>query len=192
MNMVQDFAIDDLRDCVQKIHNVNIRNFVDSALYDIAPEFWVQAASPSGRYHPPENNLVRGLVIHTVKAFYVGEELFSFYNVYDELEKDIVRAALILHDTMKGDPKWVSTVYDHGTRAARRLDTIEFQGSRSVVQRIQNAIMMHMSRWTYDTSALKMAATPTKLDRIVQMADFIASRNYISFYPLIGVEVKNR
>ena len=190
--MKEDFAIDDLKNCVRKISDKGLRDFVESALHGLNPAFWEQGASPSGRFHPPENNLRHGLVIHTVKAFYVAEELFSFYNVYNELEKNIVRAAVILHDSMKGDPEWSGTVHDHGTRAARRLDGIPFVDHHSILQRIQDAITMHMSRWTYDFTALVMAATPKKLDRIVQMADFIASRNSISFYPMINVDVKNR
>ena len=183
-NVWPEEVIQDYRNCVLRIENNEIRKLVDDYIDSIDDSpFWIQPGSPSGRYHPPENNLECGLIIHCVKAFYVAEGLFKFYGVEYALDKDVVRAAVLLHDTMKGFPLWKHTVPDHGTIAASHLGTIPTELPENVVEDIKACIRTHMSRWS-PWKVLAEATTPTKLQRITQMADYIASRKDISFYPL--------
>ena len=181
----EETIIGDLKKCVNAIKDLEIREFVDFALDDISPMWWEIPSSPSLRYHPPENNLrPLGLVVHTIKAFHVAQELYNFYGITDELEKDIIRSSVILHDIMKCHPNWEgTTVPDHSLLAANWLRAREFNGSDYTKQQILDCVALHNSRWTYPARELAKATTPTKLERIVQMADYIASRKSLSFYP---------
>ena len=187
----EETIIEDLRKCVLRIEDEKIREFVDHALDDIPPMWWEIPSSPSMRYHPPENNLrPLGLVVHTIKAFHVAQELYTFYGITDDHEKDIIRASVILHDIMKCEPNWNgTTVPDHGLLAANWLRYREFDGLQSTKDKILNCVALHNSRWTYPARELARATTPTKLERIVQMSDFIASRKTLSFYPASDLKV---
>ena len=179
----------DLDLCIKKIENDSIRKLVEDIFEKIKDSpFWTHPGSPSGRYHPPENQLVHGLVIHTVKTFVAAETLFKFWGIENPLEQDIVRASSLLHDTMKGHPFWKTTQPNHGEIAAGLIEMSEFDGPEIlkdlVVYHIKECVSLHNSRWTYPARELAKATTPTNMVRCVQLADMIASRREISFYPM--------
>jgi len=82
----------DLDDYLELIQSEGIRNFVKTALAAAPPEFWIAPASSSGKYHPPEDNMEGGLVIHSRKAVRVAIALCRFFGIEDGLMKDMVIA----------------------------------------------------------------------------------------------------
>ena len=182
----------DLDSCVDRIENDSIRKLVEDVFEKIKDSpFWTHPGSPSGRYHPPENQLKHGLVIHTVKTVHAAETLFKFWGIESPLEQDIVRAACLLHDTMKGHPFWKTTQPNHGEIAAGLVELTEFDGPGTfkdlVVYNLKECISLHNSRWTYPARELAKATTPTNMVRCVQLADMIASRKGISYYPTLDI-----
>ena len=169
---------------IKKIKTIEIRKFVYEALAKVSDDFWTAPTSSSGRYHPPESNVEpTGLLVHIVKALEIADGLFSYYGVTRQISKDIVNAALLLHDCYKGGPteKWDSMDPAHGKYATQFFKDIELD--EYIKAEILECIDTHMSRWARPLKSSMAGYTPTKLQRIVSLSDFIASRKKISFYP---------
>jgi len=187
----------DFNDCLGLIQNEKIRNLVTKALAAAPVEFWKDPSSASGKHHPPENQVEGGIVIHSRKAVFVALELFVWFNIKDQLSRDKVVAACILHDIAKyGVPwrKWVDK--RHGPIAAdwlkRFIPYCESSGENrqifpdedlnDVVELVRN----HMGRWNrpVPTPALAIGKEVSKKDilsLIVQIADFWSSQKWCPF-----------
>lgn len=179
--------MNDFTEIIRTIENADIQKFVNDVLEDASSEFWHAVSSVSLKNHPPEDNIEDiGLLIHTIKAFAVAETLFRFFGVVDITDQDIVRAALILHDICKqGNPWGIETDREHGRICADFIEKYELNDY--IKKRIQSCIRTHMSRWAYPMDSFKEFIFPDKLQTIVALSDYIASRNEISFYPNIPV-----
>lgn len=178
----KDQAMQDYLDRLDTIIDDDIRAFVKEALDDASDEFWTAQGSVSGINHPPEDNIVCGLLVHVTKAMEVAEELFRFFGVDDEVDRDIVRAAVMIHDTWKqGSPWGNSTHREHGLICAEMIE--KYTLDPYIKRKIQKCISSHMSRWAWPFSALASFIIPDKLQMVVALADYMASRNNVSFYP---------
>lgn len=174
----------DFLDRIKKIKTIEIRKFVYEALGKVSGDFWKAPTSSSGRYHPPESNIEpAGLLAHIVKALEIADGLFSYYGITRRIDKDIVNAALLLHDCYKGGPteNWDSMDPAHGKIATQFFKDIEL--NEYIKSRILDCIETHMSRWARPLKSSMKGYTPDLLQRIVSLSDFIASRKKISFYP---------
>lgn len=173
----------ELYDCVGKIIDDDIRKFTREILKDAPLQFWAAPSSSSGKKHPPEDNIYQGLVVHTIKAFYVARNLFKYFGVYDQTERDIIMSSIILHDIYKNGNPWSDkTDREHGKICADKM--YEYNKlDRYIRSKIQQCVRTHMSRWAYPIDSLKEGFMPDKMQMIVSLSDYIASRNDISFYP---------
>lgn len=175
----------DLNDCVELIGSEKIRDFVKTALAAAPPEFWTAPASSSGKYHPPEDQVEGGTVVHTRKAVRVAIDLFRFFGVEQELMKDRIIAAIILHDIQKNGIPWGEhTNYEHGRIACEWL--MQFAGSNPALVVICLLVRDHMGVWNQPnpTPALKFGDIVDRLaisHLIVQLADYWASRKWCPF-----------
>jgi len=168
---------------VKRIKSKNVQDYVLSAFNSSSPKFWEAPASSTGKYHPPEDLGNGGLVRHVIKAVYVAEELFRFYdNFLEQKDKDVVIASVLLHDIKKNGVRWGKhTDYQHGLIAYHWLD--RFSLEYSLKKDIRNCVRYHMGRWVQPESELEMAISPSINEHIVQISDFISSRREISFMP---------
>ena len=169
---------------IEKIKTTEIRKFVYEALGKVSDDFWSAPTSSSGRYHPPESNIKpAGLLAHIVKALEIADGLFSYFGVTNQIDKDIVNAALLLHDCYKGGPtkKWESMDPAHGQIATQFFKDIELD--EYIKSKILLCIRTHMNRFSRPFSSIMEFIMPDKLQMIVSQSDFIASRKKISFYP---------
>lgn len=181
-----------LRDLVGLIVNTPVKDFVYEALTEAHPDFWKCPASSSGKYHPPEDNGIGGTVRHTIKCVKVTESLLGYFGLNLDVEKDIAIAATILHDICKnGYPEqWaVHTNNQHGLIAYHWLDQFELK-SKYVKELIKNAVRYHMSIWSVPKEeAIVAVNNASAIVRIVQVADMVASRIGISYFPGIDLKV---
>ena len=196
---------------VNKIGDDKIKNFTLQALGNTAYQFWVCPSSSSGKHHPQEDNGTAGLVRHLIKAAEISIELCRFYDAKAmhgnwEQAEDIALAATLLHDICKnGMPdEWKEhTDYTHGLLAYNFLDRFELKDLiLPVKEYIKDAVRYHMGRWCKisndDTEEAKKlnseeiyratALTSRRIfDKIVQLSDYLASRENISFMPGIDI-----
>ncbi|MBU4348340.1 HD domain-containing protein [Patescibacteria group bacterium] len=176
-------------DCIELIQSLKIRNFVKKALKKAPKKFWIAPSSSSNKYHPPEDQSEGGVVIHSRKAVQVAISLCPFFSVSDQITKDKVIAACILHDTHKnGNPWGERTNYEHGKIAAEKFALIESTNDTDI-RDILDLIKDHMGLMNKPnpTPALKMQKEISHTDQkttmllIVQLADYWASRTWCSF-----------
>jgi len=184
---------------INRIEDKDIKEFTVYFLSKASEEFWTSPSSSSGKYHPLEDNNENGLIRHTIKAFYIAEDLCRFYNIKDTYI-DICRSACLLHDIMKNGIKWEDkTDYTHGLLAFNYMNNDEYiyvmaeNIYKTKIDPILLAVRWHMSRWCSPedenmTMGLYMSSIGSNyitntIIEIVQLSDYMASRKNISFLP---------
>ena len=166
---------EDLRDFVRYFFDVHVGEW-----------FWKSGASSSGKYHPQFAQGVGGLVRHTRAVEMFCEELLrmSSYAYMKAEYKDYARVACLLHDVRKygrGDTEDKDCYKEHGAIAAEDVaaaweefyrDEYDF---RPCSELLLMAIRSHMGQWTENREDRPF----TNIDRLVHMADYMASRPFI-------------
>ena len=142
--------------------------------------FWEDGASSSGKYHPKFAQGHGGLVRHTRAVVMVCNELLRLnsYAYMSDDYKNYAIIACILHDTCKygtADAKDMNCYKRHGAIAARAVRDawLDYFGSPAP-DLLLMAIRSHMGQWTEPREDRPF----TNLDRLVHMADYIASRRF--------------
>lgn len=186
---------------IQKIKSPTIRKFVEQALLEADPMFWKVPCSSSGKYHPPEDQIEGGLIVHIQKGVAVIEQ-FARRALFSEIELDAAIAAYLIHDICKdGVPPWGKhTDYTHGLLASKWLEQFSLH-DRVVKTMILDAVRYHMAPWCYavdpfkdrqytkeemmaNINELQRALTnPSRVELAVREADYWSSRETMSFMP---------
>lgn len=159
-------------------------------------KFFSAPSSSTGKHHPPEDNGVGGLMRHNLKAIQVGICLSRLYEISKE-QRDLVIAAVILHDTYKNKVNsdylsyWTDrTNYEHGKigadairRVGKELREIhpDYISGRVLrkINYVARLVEKHMSNWA--KPKIYPARKQNLLERIVIEANYLASRKGISF-----------
>ena len=152
--------------------------------------FFSVAASSTGKYHPPYALGEGGLVRHTKAAVTIAHELLQLemYNdVFTPAEKDLIIAALILHDGKKhGDNGSQYTVAEHPLVVADWIagdEVLSDMLPASTLQVLRDAIASHMGQWNTDYKTKKeiLPKPQTEIQKFVHLCDYLASRKYLEF-----------
>lgn len=175
---------------IELIKDQQVKEFVKYYLDNICPSiFFTCAASESGKHHPAFAKGQGGLIRHTkaVVLFALDILRMSSYAYMKELHKDYVIAACILHDTCKyGKTESVDkdAYPEHAKNAAELVASAWVQYFNDTPSEFfTNAIRSHMGQWSTD----KEDRPFTSIDRAVHLADYMASRDFISI-PSIETE----
>lgn len=175
-----------------EIKTEKIRILTAMALEKAPEYFFFVPASSSGKYHSKKNLGMGGLVRHTKEVFWLGQELLNhptFGGRLSDLEKDICRAAMILHDSCKqGFDSGGGTVTEHPllVRELLTLDDLEGPINVGLWGRICSVISTHMGPWTKNKEGKEVLPPPKdNLQALVHLADYLASRKRVSVdYPI--------
>lgn len=165
------------------ITDEGLKDFVKFYLENYCPPyFWEIGASASGKFHPDFTHGIGGLVRHTKAVCAFCEELLrmSQWAYMTEDRKNYARVACILHDTCKYGMDYnidKSAYSDHAELAATNVNCAwqEFFEESAPFELVQ-AIRSHMGQWS--TNKDNRPFTP--IDRLVHMADYVASRSFIT------------
>ena len=166
---------------ILNIESEDLRDFVRYFFDErVGAWFWESGASSSGKYHPKFSQGEGGLVRHTRAVAMVCEELLrmSSYAYMNAEYKDFARVACLLHDTFKygdGDTENKECYTQHGKLAADAVASAWqtfFNAPCSAF--LYHAILSHMGQWVEN----KEDRPFTNLDRLVHLADYIASRSF--------------
>ena len=166
---------------IANIKNEALRNAVTEYMNTAVPAYFFHiGASSSGKYHPKFSQGEGGLVRHTKAVIMVLNELMNLStNAYMPQDyKDAAYAAAIMHDTCKNgmtDEMDKSQYADHAKNACINWETFCAEAGLSFSPFIGMAIRSHMGQWTTN----KEEKPFTNIDRVVHMADYIASRSFI-------------
>ena len=136
------------------IQNETIRRIVEKALANVDDRFFFAPASSTGNYHPWWACVVHGLVYHTrMVAFLADINCDRFRNFAEDaaIDKDIVIAAAILHDSCKSGVRWEAkyTVHEHPLLPPLLIDADDLsEDEQKIWERICDVISTHMGEFT--------------------------------------------
>ena len=177
--------VESFKEELKLIKDDSIRKFVEDFLNHVPDYFFTTAASSTGKYHPAYALGEGGLVRHTKAATRIANELFRVNSfMYSDIEKDIIIASLILHDTYKhGKNGSVYTVTEHPLVAAEEVLSFESDVDKTYIQRIADNISTHMGQWNtdYKTKEEVLPLPKNKMQNFVHICDYLASRKCIEF-----------
>ena len=189
MKLTFDKILDDFFKLADSIKTPEIKKFVYEGFNMISEDFWMVPTSSSGRYHPPESNLTpMGLMVHNIKACTIAKGLMKFFGVDEQIDRDIVIGAILLHDSYKGGwtDAWDAMIPEHGYIAVSYLAKLDLEPDYVKIKLLK-AIETHMSRWARPFSSVTKFLFPEKTQLVVALSDMTASLPKVSFYPGISV-----
>ena len=166
------------------IQSKKIKDFVIDMLTKVPEYFFTIAASSTGKYHPSYTLGRGGLVRHTKAAVRVAHELVLTYD-FNDYEKDIIYASLILHDTCKNGKVYESEF----TKSTHPIDAVSLildyygNSNEEYVADICNCILTHMGRfnWDFKTREIVLPLPETELQNFVHLCDYIVSLRYLEY-----------
>ena len=166
----------------------NIKDFFKKAVTLVPDYFFEVPAASSGKFHSVLECGFGGLVYHTRSVAKVANYLVNlqqYKSKLNEVERDCVICAALLHDCLKHDweNKTGFSVHQHPVLAAdfvktdSRLDGIISDEIRII---IGDAVASHSGEWTTSTRSRVILPSPrTLVQELVHLSDYIASRNDI-------------
>ncbi len=166
----------------------NIKDFFKAAITLVPDYFFEVPASSSGKFHSALECGFGGLVYHTRAVAKVANYLVNlqqYKSKLNEVERDCVICAALLHDCIKHDweNKTGFSVHQHPMLAAEfiktdeRLDWIVSDEAREL---IGDAVASHSGEWTTSNRSKVVLPTPqTLVQELVHLSDYIASRGDI-------------
>jgi len=168
------------------IQNLELRKEVTDLLKQVPKYFQEVPASSTGKYHPAYALGSGGLYRHAQAALRIAIELFSILE-FTPAEKDIILAALMLHDCWKQGAensrpdmtaRKVHTTHEHPIIAADRVNSV-FKNA-DYARDVSAAIASHMGQWrTNAYSAVVLPLPKTAVQKFVHLCDYLASRRSI-------------
>ena len=174
------------KDEINYIKDQRVKNSLVYMINKLPDYFFEVAASSTGKYHPSYALGDGGLLRHSKAAMRIGYELLSDPTIGDKyslIEKDIMLAALLIHDGLKlGKTKEKYTRFDHPILMAEYIeeekDNLELNDEERKL--MCDVIKTHMGSWTTDYNGVEVLEKPkTKYQNFVHMCDFLASRKCI-------------
>lgn len=166
----------------------DIKEFFKKAITLVPDYFFEVPASSSGKFHSVLECGFGGLIYHTKSVAKVANYLVNlqqYKSKLNEIEKDCVICAALLHDCLKHgeENKTGFSVHQHPILASEfirsdtRLDGILIQETRDV---IADAVASHSGEWTTNKrSKIVLPSPQTLIQELVHLSDYIASRGDI-------------
>ena len=165
---------------VNSIQDESVKHQLYLAFEGVPDYFFKVAASSTGKYHPSYVLGEGGLYKHTLAAALIAKDLVQL-EMFEltGLEKDIIICALLLHDVCKlGIPEEKYTRFDHPLLAAQLVR--ERCTNQNFIDMVTPLIESHMGQWNITKYSNAILPKPeTKLQKIVHLCDYLASRKYL-------------
>ena len=166
----------------------NIKDFFKKAITIIPDYFFEVPASSSGKFHSALECGFGGLVYHTRSVAKVANYLVNlqqYKTKLNEVERDCVICAALLHDCLKHDweNKTGFSVHQHPVLASEFVKTDERLNeivNEEVRTLIGDAVASHSGEWTTNKRSKVVLPSPqTLVQELVHLSDYIASRGDI-------------
>ncbi len=166
----------------------DIKEFFKKAISIVPDYFFEVPAASSGKFHSVLECGFGGLVYHTRSVAKVANYLVNlqqYKSKLNEVERDCVICAALLHDCLKHDweNKTGFSVHQHPVLAAEfvkadeRLNEIVSDEIRTI---IGDAVASHSGEWTTSKRSKVILPSPqTLVQELVHLSDYIASRGDI-------------
>lgn len=179
---VESSAKQMLEQATNLIMDPSLKALVKLALKKVPKEFYSEASSSTGKYHPADEINKGGLVLHTCRVVNMANHLGDFYKI-SQKERDILTAGLILHDSCKGGLPWEVYAKDHGDVAAAFIAGLK-GGNSADAKEVQRAAANHMAQWSQKADGTRDPRPPKdQLEQIVSYADYLAAQDNVYVLP---------
>lgn len=175
---------------IEQITNDKLKKSTKKMAEDLPDYFWHVAASSSGKYHSSISLGEGGLLRHTLMVCRCAMDLVETEMFVRDTpaNRDIARVAALFHDGLKHgkvkeDGSYCDhTVFEHPLCAAdfvrEHLEADKIDDL--TVTMICDAIRTHMGKWcTSKYSSVAMSKPRTDFEKMIHIADYIASRKYM-------------
>jgi hypothetical protein len=166
----------------------DIKNFFKQAIILVPDYFFEVPASSSGKFHSSLECGFGGLVYHTRSVAKIANYLVNlqqYKSKLNEIEKDCVICAALLHDCLKHgeENKTGFSVHQHPVLASEFVKTntgLDGIISNEVRTMIGDAVASHSGEWTTSKrSKIVLPSPQTLVQELVHLSDYIASRGDI-------------
>jgi 23S rRNA maturation-related 3'-5' exoribonuclease YhaM len=167
------------------IKDSNLREFITKVLDSLPVYFSTTAASTTGKYHPSYALGEGGLVRHTKAAVRIAKELVGS-GLFGTVNEDVIYPSLIVHDGLKcGNNGSQYTVFDHplliSNFVEEKANEFNFE-DKDTISEIKKCVECHMGQWNTDKrSGVILPKPETKIEKVVHLADYLASRKCLEF-----------
>lgn len=156
-------------------------------IINLLPDYFFSVpASSTGKYHPSFALGEGGLVRHTKAAVRIAYELVNnncIGNVFNDLEKDLIIIAIIMHDGCKsGLVKSEYTVADHPLIVSKLIkdNADKLTLNEEELKLLCMMIETHMGEFNKDYRGNAILPLPqNKYQKFVHMCDFLASKKFL-------------
>ncbi len=178
------------------LHLDNMKEFAINIINDAPKYFFHIPASSTGKYHPSYALGESGLVRHTkavIRFFNYFMNLEQYNSIFDDVDIDCGIIACLAHDMyksgsqeqynkFKNENKKIYTVFEHPKLAADFIRNYGNKYSTYVESEfIASLIETHMGQWNKsDRSEIILKKPVTDMQKLVHLADYLASRKDIS------------
>lgn len=176
---------------VDKIQDAKLKKAAKAMVKDAPDYFWHVAASSTGKYHPEcdlgDGGLVRhSIMVSRVADDFVTSEMFCRDN---QINRDIARVATLFHDIIKHGPVADDGTYSQYTVFLHPRYASDFIREHLVAAKVDSlqiemicgAVYTHMGKWCVDSRSGDALSKPrTDFEKLIHMADYVASRKYIA------------
>jgi len=162
------------------IGNSEVRSLIIDILKTGPSYFTISASSISKKYHPLDEVVEGGKVLHTRRVFWFTIQLCESQGIIG-LERDCLLGAALIHDLwFRGPDDYTNNQTVQGHEKLVRTMTKEFN-NRKHYNEIISAAECHSGRWCQDKNTV-----PENMNhqRLIHTADYLASRRAI-FTPTI-------
>ena len=174
---------------LNEITNESIRKFAKWCLEQLPDYFYEVAASSTGKYHPKYSLGKGGLVRHTKAAYKIANELLENHTIqnFNEVEKDIIRISILLHDGLKHGIKYNRYVIaTHPLEVVNYIENKMKENNKNFIDdftwnEIASCIRSHMGEWNtdYKTKQEILPKPKSDMQKFVHLCDYLASRKCI-------------
>lgn len=168
--MREDLKYQTLKNELELIQDLAIRDWVVRTLKKVPPYFWKAPASMTGKYHPACSLGRAGLIIHTKRTVYLAKNICLAWKIFNQ-DRDIVLASSILHDTAKPAPGQTYELHmNHPINAIKYFA----EGEDYFIDGIKNCVQWHMGRFS-PRSIVKPMKDYTLSELAIYTADYLSS-----------------
>jgi len=120
------------------------RNFTEQVLLSAPTYFWTKPSS-AGKYHPPDEHGLEGLLLHTIRVVRIGVILCD---LSPRLDPNVVLPACFLHDTRRYGNTEKGSRYSLSNHPELAADFIKGFDSITIdTSDIALAVETHTGRW---------------------------------------------
>jgi hypothetical protein len=167
---------------LKRLTDMRFRDYSLACIEEFPKYFWTAPASGTGKFHPEDENTEGGLVTHTRRVIRMCEHLSVLHSL-NYIEKDVLLTAALLHDSyakgLNSHSKNTSTDPYHPLYVPQKFPYMGFSDKyieEKEYDEIMLAVVSHSGRY----SVTKSLNSDKKIPKILQVADYLASRRDIT------------